>query len=146
MKTTTDASIDQPSAEPKAFMINRNPSKPQVFTVLNTRSGLLLCDLLERANTPWSRFWGLMNKPTLPQGHGLWIEPCADIHSCFMRFTFDAVFVDKAGVVLHMVAGMRPWRVSKLVWGGRAVLELPAGTIAQSDTHVGDILQVQAYD
>lgn len=121
-------------------MINRNADKAQRFKVINTRSGKVVCELTEKADTPWSRFWGLMNKPDLAAGHGLWIEPCADIHSCFMRFEFDAVFVDKTGKVLHIVQAMKPWRVSKFVRGGHSVLELPAGTILTSGTELGDVL------
>ena len=124
-------------------MINRNVEKAQRFKVINTRSGAVVCELAEKAATPWSRFWGLMNKPSLPAGHGLWLEPCADIHSCFMRFEFDAVFISKSGEVLHTMQAMKPWRVSRFVKGGRAVLELPAGAIAASETRPGDCLHLE---
>ncbi len=107
-----------------------------------TRHTLVATDVI-KANTLWSRFWGLMGKPGLPKGQGLWIEPCCDIHSCFMRFPFDAVFVDRDHTVLHCIEAMVPWRISRFVRGGRAVLELPAGTIQQSQTQVGDRLMLE---
>ena len=92
---------------------------------------------------PWSRFWGLMNKPGLPEGHGIWIFPCSQIHSCFMRFRFDAVFMDKQGTVLHLEEKMEPWRFSKMVWKAHAVLELDGGVIAKTGTAVGDVIELR---
>ncbi len=54
-----------------------------------------------------------------------------------MRFTFDALFLDREGRVLHRIEHMRPGRISKMVWGAKSVLELPAGKIAQSQTQNG---------
>lgn len=95
------------------------------------------------ADTYLSRLFGLMGKAGLPESEGLWIVPCRDIHSCFMRFEFDAIFVDKQQQVLHLVERMRPWRVSKMVWDGHAVLELPAGAIAASGTQIGDLIELR---
>ncbi len=98
------------------------------------------------ANHFFSRLMGLMGKPGLPPDQGLWIVPCADIHSCFMRFEFDAIFVDKQHKVLHLVERMKPWRISKLVRGGHAVLELPAGAVAASGTEIGDLIELREAD
>ena len=113
-------------------------------TVRNQTRNTLLVENLEVADNMWTRFLGLMGRPSIPEGYGLWIEPCADIHSCFMRFLFDAVFVDKDGIVLHLVESMPAWRCSKWVKGGRAVLELPAGTIAKTDIQLGDHLAIES--
>ncbi len=94
-------------------------------------------------NNPWSRFWGLMNKPGLPEGHGIWIVPCSQIHSCFMRFRFDAIFMDKQGTVLHLEEKMKPWGLSKMIWKARAVLELDGGVIAKTGTGVGDVIELR---
>ncbi len=99
---------------------------------------------LQMATNPWTRFWGLMGKPAMPDGiDGLWIEPCSDIHSFFLRFEFDAIFLDKNGKVLHLVERMKPWRISKFVKGGRVVLEMAGGQIAEQGIELGDTLEVQ---
>jgi hypothetical protein len=119
----------------------RWPKDTQSFCVRNaSRQDVVLAQRAVWANTPISRFWGLMGRPGLAPGEGLWIEPCADIHSCFMRFLFDAVFVSRDGEVLHVVHAMRPWRMSRFVLGARSVLELPAGCIHETDTQVGHLL------
>lgn len=109
-------------------------------SILNVTRQTCLARHIERADNYFKRLKGLMFRSALPPEHGLWIVPCADIHSCFMRFPFDAVFVDKHLNVLYLMESMKPWRISKIVKGGRAVLELPAGTIVQSGTEVGDQL------
>lgn len=113
------------------------------FQVINRTRQTVVAERVRLANTHWSRFWGLMGKPALPPGDGLWIEPCADIHSCFMRFAFDAAFIDKEGKLLHCLAAMRPWRLSPWIRGSRAVLELPAGALAASGSQPGDVLERQ---
>lgn len=92
---------------------------------------MLVADL-EIASTSWSRAVGLMGRPELPAGRGLWIEPCNSIHMFFMRFAIDVLFLDRAGRVKRVMLGLKPWRVSPIVFGTRTVVELPAGTL--SDT------------
>lgn len=115
-------------------------------TVRNQTRNTLLVENLEIADNIWTRFLGLMGRQNLPDGHGLWLEPCADIHSFFMRFLFDAVFVNKNGIVLYMKESMKPSGFTHWVKGGRAVLELPAGTIAKTNTQLGDTIVIESNE
>jgi uncharacterized membrane protein (UPF0127 family) len=118
-------------------------AQKQVRQVLNeTRQTLVAADV-EMADSYFKRLLGLMGRPGLAPSQGLWIVPCKDIHSCFMRFEFDALFVDKSMQVVHLVERMRPWRISKFVKNSHAVLELPPGTIVSTGTQVGDQLAFQ---
>lgn len=112
--------------------------------VINQTRNTVVVDHLEVADTYLKRLVGLLGRKGLEQGRGLWIVPCNDIHSFFMQFEFDAVFLDKEHRVLYTVERMKPWRISKIVRGGRIVLELPPDTVAETQTDVGDqfILQV----
>ncbi|MBK8191207.1 MAG: DUF192 domain-containing protein [Vampirovibrionales bacterium] len=110
------------------------------YQAVNETRQTIVAERVRMANTHWTRFWGLMGKPCLPPGDGLWLEPCADIHSFFMRFPFDAAFIDRSGKILRCVEAMRPWRASPWVRGSRVVLELPAGALAQSACQPGDII------
>jgi uncharacterized protein len=107
-----------------------------------TRQSLIAAEV-KVADNYLKRLIGLMGQPNLPPQAGLWIVPCNDIHSFFMRFEFDAIFVDKQNKVVHLVERMRPWRISKFVKGGRAVLELPAGTINTTHTQLGDLIELR---
>jgi uncharacterized membrane protein (UPF0127 family) len=93
----------------------------------------VLATRLTVAPSSWARFIGLMGRPAMGEGEGLWIEPCNSIHMFFMRFPIDAVFVDREGRVKRVLEGLRPWRVSPIVFGARAVIELPAGTVRAAD-------------
>ena len=80
-----------------------------------------------RADTFTTRLFGLIPRGSLGAEEGLWLEPCAMIHMCFMNFPIDAVFLDRDLKVLRVMENMRPWSFSPWVRGARGVLELPAG-------------------
>lgn len=86
-----------------------------------------LADDVGLADGWWSRLRGLIGRPPLQAGQGLWILPCQQVHTHFMGAPIDVVFVDPAGRVLRVLRGLKPWRFSPWVRGARAVLELPAG-------------------
>ncbi len=111
------------------------------WQVMNTTRQTLVALEIELANTVLTRFMGLMGRAALAPSHGLLLVPCYDIHSCFMRFEFDALYLDREGQVLHVIERMKPWRMGKIVRGARGVLELPAGTVAETATQVGDRLE-----
>ena len=69
---------------------------------------------------------GLLGRRSLPSGEGILLQPASSIHTAFMLFPIDAVFVDSGGQVMKVVRSLRPWRAAACR-GARAVLELPAG-------------------
>jgi uncharacterized membrane protein (UPF0127 family) len=107
-----------------------------------------LADRLETAGSLWAKFMGLMGRPSLSAGDGLWLPASNGIHMMFMRFPIDAVFVSKPGAdgvrtVRSVHRGLRAWTgLVPLVRGADGVLELPVGTIDASDTAVGDRIEV----
>ena len=101
----------------------------------------MLGDAIERADNSKSRRVGLLKKSGLQKGEGLWILPCEAIHTFFMRFDIDVLFLDRKRRVVKAVHRMRPWRLA-MSWRGRTVLELPPGTIGESGTLPGDQLEV----
>ncbi len=92
---------------------------------------------------------GLMGRPSLPAGDGLWLPGGNGIHMMFMRFPIDAVFLSKADaagvrVVKSVHRRLRAWiGVVWLVRGADGVIELPVGTIDATRTAVGDRIEVQ---
>jgi hypothetical protein len=75
----------------------------------------------------WERLCGLMGREALPEGTGLWIEPCNSIHTFFMKFPIDVVYLDRHGLVLKIHQNVKPWRMDLPVFKARSVLELPCG-------------------
>ncbi|MEZ4704650.1 MAG: DUF192 domain-containing protein [Bdellovibrionota bacterium] len=87
-----------------------------------------------------ARMKGLLGKQALQEGHGLWIEPCTSIHTFFMKFPIDVVFLSKNNVVVKTRARLLPFRMDFGSGEGVKVLELPVGTIDRTQTRVGDLL------
>jgi uncharacterized membrane protein (UPF0127 family) len=95
------------------------------------------------ARSFWRRGKGLMFRSDLAAGTGLVIDPCSSIHTFWMRIPIDVLYVDKDGTVLRADQAMKPWRIGPLiVHHGRLVIELPAGTIEQTQTERGDHLRL----
>jgi uncharacterized protein len=82
---------------------------------------------------------GLMGKHGLPAGEGLLLSPAPGIHTAFMRFPIDALFLDADMRVVDIVERMRPWRMASRR-RARAVLELAAGECARRGVRIGDRL------
>lgn len=94
---------------------------------INKTKNIIAVQHVEHAKTYLSRLTGLLGRSALRGGHGLLLDPCNAIHMMFMRFSIDAVFIDKDNRVKHIERGLRPWRFSKVVRGAKTTLELPAG-------------------
>ncbi|MEI7768882.1 MAG: DUF192 domain-containing protein [Chloroflexales bacterium] len=110
--------------------------------VTNITRGSLIAERCEQARSFFARGRGLMGREQLGSGCGLLIDPCASIHTFFMRFPIDVVFIDRAGRVVGLRAAMPPGRPYAGAWRARAVIELPAGVIAASRTEVGDVIEL----
>jgi len=115
------------------------PTAP--WKLRNVRSGLVLADRLETAFDSTARRRGLLGRQGLEAGTAVIIAPCNSIHTFFMRFAIDVVFVSRDGRVANLRTALKPWRVG-ISWKSFAVIELSAGTIARAETRVGDVLQV----
>lgn len=100
-----------------------------------------MAEPLEVASSVWARGLGLMGRRALPPNGGLLINRCTGIHMMFMRFSIDAVFMDRRGTVLKVYEGLRPWvGLVPLVWKADRVAELPAGTTSRLRIKPGDQL------
>ena len=106
---------------------------------MHERTGKVLAEDLEVANSLVALTAGLMFRRTLAPGRGLWLNPCNGIHMLFMRFAIDAVFLDSRERVRKVYRKLPAWYgVVWFVWGARSVLELPAGSTADIDLQRGD--------
>jgi uncharacterized membrane protein (UPF0127 family) len=119
-----------------------------VFQARNVTRGTQLADRVELAESFGARFRGLMGRPSLPEGGGLWLAGTSNIHMFFMRFPIDAVFLARPGPdgTLRVIAakpGLRPWTgIVPFVRGASSVMELPVGTIGASGTVAGDVVRI----
>lgn len=112
------------------------------FRVRNLTRGTSLGDAIEVADDSASRAKGLLKRDGLDEGTGLWIVPCEAIHTFFMRFTIDVIYIDRKRLVRKAVKRLAPWRLSACL-PAHSVLELPAGTIDRTNTQKGDRLEIE---
>jgi uncharacterized membrane protein (UPF0127 family) len=97
-----------------------------VCELIDLDTGKVVINRLEVATTFSQRFWGLQFRRSLAPGEGLLIAPCNSIHTCWMRFSITALFVDGDGKIMKVCPGLRPWRATYPAWGAKCVIELPA--------------------
>ena len=102
----------------------------------------MLGDTVTVADTRATRDVGLLKHKGLNAGEGLWIVPCQSVHTFFMKFAIDLVYLDKRRRVRKVRHAVPPWRVSGCIWA-HSVLELPAGTVAETGTQPGDQLSIE---
>jgi len=115
------------------------PEGPQ--KVLNVTRGTVLATRLEKAHTAATRKKGLLGREGLLPGEGLWIAPCESVHTFFMRFPIDLVYLDRKLKVRKVRHSVGAWRMSACL-SAKSVLELPAGTALATRTERGDTMEI----
>ena len=111
------------------------------FRLLNERTGLPVATTLEPAFDSATRKRGLLGRDSLPAGHALIIAPSNMVHTFFMRFPIDILFVTRDGRVLKASPNVPARRIVGTL-RGFAVIELAAGELAHSQTVAGDRLAI----
>ncbi len=120
------------------------------LTAHNLSRATDLAARLEVAGSLWGKFKGLMGRPSLADGTGLWLPDSNGIHMMFMRFPIDAVFLGRplaedpqVRPVASVHRDLRAWTgLVPFVRGAHGVLELPIGTIETSGTQTGDLVRL----
>jgi uncharacterized membrane protein (UPF0127 family) len=114
---------------------------PEQKLVVSLTRGNVVCEDVVIADRPRRRMRGLLGRGSLPAGEGMLLQPAPSIHTAFMRFAFDAVFMDGTLRVLKVVEHLTPWRIAS-ARHSLAVLELAEGESAARGIAVGDQLGV----
>jgi uncharacterized membrane protein (UPF0127 family) len=109
--------------------------------LVNQRTDEALAHHIELAVTRRDRRKGLLGRDVFPDSSALIIAPCFSIHTMFMRFDIDAVFVDDDGRAVKVIQEMSPWRIAVQPFA-HAVIELAAGSLRERPVDVGDRLYV----
>ncbi|MDP2940607.1 MAG: DUF192 domain-containing protein [Candidatus Omnitrophota bacterium] len=109
---------------------------------INISQGTTLAQKLDVADNFFTRLKGLLGEKELAKGNGLLIKSCNSIHTFFMRFAIDAIFVDKNNKVVGLVKNLKPFRLSPIFFNASFVIELPCQTIAETHTQIGDYISL----
>ncbi|SHE87710.1 DUF192 domain-containing protein [Desulforamulus putei] len=108
--------------------------------IINRSKEKVIANTVMMADTFWLRLKGLLGRKGLPAGEALVLYPCSSVHTCFMRFAIDVVFLNRQGKVVYQQENLVPWRFSPMVRDAVAVVELPLGSIKASGIEPGDTL------
>lgn len=112
--------------------------------IVNVTLGTIVCERGAIADCPLARMRGLLGRSELPAGEGILLLPAPMIHTAFMRFAIDAVFLDAELRIVKLEPGMAPWHTAGAS-GARAVLELAEGEIERRALAVGHRLATRDY-
>jgi uncharacterized membrane protein (UPF0127 family) len=130
-----------------SFVQPGNRTEPRQANLRNERgvitllrpNGEVACERCTVAHTMFARMRGLLGRKGLPSGEGILIRPAPSIHTFFMRFPIDVVFLSRQGEVLKVAERVPPWR-ARSCRHSYAVLELAAGEASRRGIAVGDRL------
>jgi uncharacterized protein len=132
---------NRPSLLARLFA-TREPGPPEFLRAQNLTRNAEIGGRIEIAGTAGRRNKGLLGRAGLNPGEGLWIVPCEAVHTFAMKFAIDLLYLDKAQRVVKVRHAVRPGRISGAL-RAHSVIELPAGTLAATQTQRGDQLQLE---
>ncbi len=112
----------------------------RLLRVINTRHNRELGNQIRIADNWLARLRGMLARPAPKPGEGLLLTPCSSVHMYGMRFPLDVAFLDKRGAVVATYASLVPGARTRWHKNAAHALELPGGTLKESDTAVGDVL------
>ena len=122
--------------------LGREPGSFWLMRIINLKNNAVLADRARVADTPLSRLVGLLNRCSLESGEALILTPSPCIHSLFMRFSIDVIFLDKASRVIAALPSFQPFRFSPVYFKARLTIELPENTLKLTQTQVGDHIRI----
>ena len=106
-------------------------------------TGKCLAENVLLANTAWTRLRGLIGRQALAEGDALWLRPCNGVHTFWMRFTIDVIYLDEHLRIVKLIKNLRPFRLAPPSLKTFSVIEMPENSIARLDLHRQDQLRIE---
>lgn len=101
-----------------------------------------LAETVALANTFFTRLRGLIGRRRLAPAEALWLRPCNGVHTWWMHYAIDVIFLDRELRIVKLVENMRPFRLTAPHREARSVLEMSAHSISRANLKVGDQLEI----
>ena len=111
--------------------------------IKNLTQGKVLADKVIIARSFKSRLQGLIGKQSLEKNAALVLPNCNGIHTFFMRFPIDVLFLDAQGKAVGKIEALAPFRISPVFWSAKTAIEFPPQTIKNSASQIGDIIRIE---
>jgi hypothetical protein len=122
------------------LIAHRHPTADIRLRVANLTRSTVLATRMEVADSSPKRNKGLLGRSRLAPGEGLWILPCEAVHTFGMKFPIDLIYLDGRNRIRKLCDDVPPWRLSVCLTA-HSILELPSGTIQETETRRGDTLE-----
>ncbi|MDD5119827.1 MAG: DUF192 domain-containing protein [Candidatus Omnitrophica bacterium] len=110
--------------------------------LINTTKNTVLAENVFLANKSLSRIKGLLGKKVFLPDQAIILDPCNSVHTFFMHFAIDVIFVDRNYKVVKILPKLSPNRITSVYWHSSKVIELPAGSLSLTNTQDQDQLQL----
>ena len=110
--------------------------------ILNKTNNIVLAEDILVADNPFKRMSGLLGRREFLKGQALLIKPCNSVHTFFMRFPIDVLFVAKDNRVIKAISFLKPFCFTAIYFKAAYAIELPAGVIQSTFTSPGDLLHL----
>ncbi|WP_231514898.1 DUF192 domain-containing protein [Oceanobacillus salinisoli] len=121
----------------------KTPREVQEIKLICVNTDTIIAVNVKEAYSFFSRFKGLMLKKSMPENSGLHIMPCSSIHTFFMKFSIDILYLNQNNEIVGMEEGLDPGKIGKRIDNTKSVIELPAGTIKRTSVAVGQKIALQ---
>ena len=108
-----------------------------------TGKELIAAEVVE-ANTFFNKLFGLITRRKLKDREGFLIKNCNGIHTFWMRYSIDIVFIDEKNSVLAIYNNFKPFRVTPFIKDACSVLELRSGEVKKTSLKVGDSVNFES--
>lgn len=115
-----------------------------ISKIMDINNNVIITQSARHTRTYFQRLLGLMFRKALAPDEALIINPCSSVHTHWMRFAIDVIYVNKQDVVVGIDHNLRPWKLGHFYKRVQYVIELPAGKAAQTGMQVGDSLRISA--
>lgn len=111
--------------------------------VYNSTQNNIISDNAKVADNFFLRSIGLLSKKSLPEGEALIIKPCCSIHTFFMKFEIDVLFINKKNEVIALYESVKPWRILPIHPTSSYVIEISARSIINKNIAKHDIISIE---
>lgn len=110
--------------------------------VYNSSKNNLIADDVKAAQNFFARSFGLLSRKSISDGEGLIIKPCCSIHTFFMKFSIDVLFIERNGNIIALYQNVQPWRILPIHLNSHYVIELASGTICAKNIEKGNLITI----
>lgn len=115
----------------------------ECMKLYNSTQNNLIAENVDVANSFFTRTLGLIPKNAISDNEGLIIKPCCSVHTFFMKFSIDVLFINRKNEVIALYENVRPYRILPVHFTSSYVIELCANQISRTNVNIGDIISIE---